>query len=109
MRFLAFIVALVVLFSCKRGNMHEKETAILDSTKIVLQVKLNELKKSEQNMQSVQFPKFETYYSFLKSNIKDTVGRIEANAVQQFINSGLNVKEFNKTKAELIKQTETSI
>lgn len=89
--------------------MYEKEIAILDSTKIVLQVKLNELKKAETNIQNLQFPKFETYIVFLKSNVKDTIGRIEGNALQLFINSGNIIKEFNKSKSELIKQTETGI
>jgi Ni,Fe-hydrogenase I large subunit len=89
--------------------MYEKETAILDSTKIVLQVKLNELKKSEQSIQNLQFEKFETYNSFLKSNVKDTIGKTEGNALQLFVKSGGTISEFNKSKNELIKQTETSI
>lgn len=89
--------------------MYEKETAILDSTKIVLQVKLNELKKSEQSIQNLQFEKFETYNSFLKSNMKDTIGKAEGNALQLFVKSGGTISEFNKSKNDLIKQTETSI
>ena len=106
-----FIITLftVFLFNCKRGNVYEKEIALLDSTKIVLQVKLNELKKAEVNILNLQYPKFETYNAFLKSNVKDTIGRTEGNALQAFINSGNTIKEFNKTKTELIKQTETGI
>lgn len=111
MRLSLFIILLftVALFNCKRGNIYEKEIALLDSTKIVLQVKLNELKKAETNILNLQFPKFETYKAFLKSNVKDTLGRIEGNALQLFVNSGSTIKEFNKTKTELIKQTETGI
>lgn len=86
--------------------MYEKEISILDSTKIVLQVKLNELKKSELSIQNLQFEK---YNSFLKSNVKDTIGKTEGNALQLFIKSGCTISEFNKSKNELIKQTETSI
>ena len=89
--------------------MYEKETAILDSTKIVLQVKLNELKKSEQSIQNLQFEKFEAYQSFLKSNVKDTIGKTEGNALQLFVKAGGTISDFNKSKNELIKQTETSI
>lgn len=89
--------------------MYEKEVAIIDSTKIVLQVKLNELKRAEQNMESVGFAKYETYCVFLKNNVKDTVVRYEATALQQFVNSGKTIELFAKNKAELIKQTETSI
>jgi hypothetical protein len=74
-----------------------------------LQVKLNELKKSEQNIRNLQFEKFETYNSFLKSNVKDTIGKTEGNALQLFVKSGGTISEFNKSKSELIKQTETSI
>ncbi len=106
-----FIISLfaVFLLNCKRGNIYEKEIALLDSTKIVLQVKLNELKKAEVNIQNLQYPKFDTYQTFLKNNVKDTIGRIEGNALQAFINSGNTIKEFTKTKTELIKQTETGI
>lgn len=111
MRFSFFITLLlaVFLFNCKRGNVYEKETAVLDSTKIVLQVKLNELKKAELNIHNLQYPKFETYSTFLKNNVKDTIERSVGNALQAFINSGNTIKEFNKSKVELIKQTETGI
>ncbi len=111
MRFSFSILILVIafLFSCKHGNIYEKEIALLDSTKIVLQVKLSELKKAEINIQNLQYPKFETYNAFLRSNVKDTIGRIEGNALQAFINSGNTIKEFNKSKTELIKQTEAGI
>ena len=89
--------------------MYEKEIAILDSTKIVLQVKLNELHRSEQSMQNFQFQKFEAYHSFLKNNIKDTIERADANSIQGFLNSGNTISEFTKSKESLIKQTQTSI
>ena len=111
MRFSFFITLLlaVFLFNCKRGNVYEKETAVLDSTKIVLQVKLNELKKAELNIHNLQYPKFETYSVFLRNNVNDTIERSTGNALQAFINSGNTIKEFNKSKNELIKQTETGI
>lgn len=111
MRFNFFILIFISLFfvKCKHTNYYEKETAILDSTKIVLQVKLNELKKSEQAIENVQYSKFEGYSSFLKNNIKDTIGKPEGNALQLFIKSGNTIREFNKSKAEIIKQTEISI
>ena len=89
--------------------MYEKEIAILDSTKIVLQVKLSELKKSELSIQNLQFEKFDPYNSFLKSNVKDTIGKSEGNALQLFVKAGNTISDFNKSKTELIKQTETSI
>ena len=55
------------------------------------------------------YSKFESYHSFLKSNIKDTIGKTEGNALQLFIKSGNTIGEFIKSKTELIKQTETSI
>ncbi len=111
MRCSVFIIIFLSLFfvKCKHTNYYEKETTILDSTKIVLQVKLNELKKSEQTIENLQFSKFESYASFLKSNVKDTLVKAEGNALQLFIKSGTTIKEFNKSKTELIKQTETSI
>jgi hypothetical protein len=111
MRISFFIVILFPCFfiGCRHTNYYEKETAILDSTKIVLQVKLNELKKSEQVIESAQFPKFEGYSAFLKNNIKDTISKGDGTALRLFVQSGTTIKEFNKIKSELVKQTETSI
>ena len=111
MRISVFILILfsVCLSNCKRSGMYEKEIAILDSTKIVLQVKLSELKKSELSIQNLQFEKFDPYNSFLKSNVKDTIGKSEGNALQLFVKAGNTISDFNKSKTELIKQTETSI
>lgn len=111
MRIVLFISALLAfcLSGCKQGSIYEKETAILDSTRIVLQVKLNELKKSEQNIQNLQFEKFDAYLSFLKSNVKDTIEKTEGNALQIFVKAGETISAFNKSKQELIKQTEASI
>lgn len=110
MRFLFSIVVLFAVFTnCSHKSNYEKEIAIIDSTKIVLQVKLNELQRAEQNIESSAFAKFETYQSFLKSNIKDTLKKSDASAIQYFINSGSVIKQFNSSKSELIKQTELSI
>ena len=89
--------------------MYEKEISTIDSTKVVLQVKLNELLRAEKNIEVSAFSKFETYEAFLKSNIKDTLNKPEATAIQLFLNSGKTIKQFNLSKAELIKQTELSI
>ncbi len=111
MRNLFLIITLSSLFFVKCGhtNYYEKETSILDSTKIVLQVKLSELKKSEQVMESLQYSKYETYAAFLKNNVKDTIGKTEGNALQMFVKAGETIKGFNKSKPELVKQTEISI
>jgi hypothetical protein len=98
-----------LLFSCGRSHQYDKQISLLDSTKIVLQVKLNELKKVESNISNLSFGKFETYSNFLNSNLKDTINRSQANALQQFVNSGKIIKQFNESKQELIRQTETSI
>lgn len=100
---------LVVLTNCGYKSNYDKEIAIIDSTKIVLQVKLNELQRAEQNIESSAFIKFDTYKTFLKSNLKDTLRKSDASAVQLFLNSGNTIKQFNSTKGELIKQTELSV
>lgn len=109
-----YVFLIAVLFSvglsgCKHDSMYEKEVAILDSTKIVLQVKLNELKKTEQSIQNLQFEKFEAYNSFLKSNVKDTIAKPEGNALQLFVKAGATISEYNKVKADLIRQIEVSV
>lgn len=110
MRFLFLIPVIVALFTnCSNKNLYEKEIAIVDSTKIVLQVKLNELLRAEKNIEVSAFSKFNTYTAFLKSNVKDTLRKHEATAIQLFINSGEVIKQFSASQPELIKQTELSI
>lgn len=110
MRALILIVVFAALLAgCKRNNAFEKETVIIDSTKVVLQVKLNELRRTSKNIEVIGLSKFETYNAFLRSNIKDTIARYEATAIQQFLNSGITILRFEKSKEELIRQTEISI
>jgi hypothetical protein len=110
MRLSLLIIVLALLFSnCRQKNNYEELTSVLDSTKIVLQVKLNELKKAETNMQANSFTKFDAYHNFLNSNLKDTIDKAYANPLRNFINSGKVVKNFNTLKPQLIKETETTI
>lgn len=110
MKQLLFIFVLITVFTqCKTGNEFEKEASVIDSTKVVLQVKLNELKRSEQNLETIGFNKFEIYSTFLHNNLKDTISRSGASVIQQFINAGNTLKQFEKGKEELVKQTELSI
>lgn len=110
MRVLFVIFVCICFFSnCKNKNVYEKEIAVIDSTKIVLQVKLNELKRAEQNIESVNYAKFETYAAFLKSNIKDTINKVDATAIQTFLKAGSIIQQFNTGKSELIHQTELSV
>lgn len=110
MRILFSILVLLAVFTnCGRKNIYEKEISTIDSTKVVLQVKLNELLRAEKNIEVSAFSKFETYEAFLKSNIKDTLNKPEATALQLFLNSGKTIQQFNASKTELIKQTELSI
>lgn len=82
---------------------------MLDSAKIVLQVKLNELKKVETNIQLRGYPKYDLYKRFLNASLPDTISRAEAGTVQQFMNAGEVMKQYNDTKAALIGETEKSI
>lgn len=110
MRELFLIVIFVcLLFGCRSKNRYEKEIAVIDSTKIVLQVKLNELQRSDQHLENIGFPKYEIYSSFLKTNLKDTLSRSDATALQQFLNSGNTIKQYKTGKSELVHQTEMSI
>ena len=107
--FTIIFCACLFLFSCKPSHLYDKQVGLLDSTKIVLQVKINELKKIETNIQQRGFSKYEAYKRFLNSNLNDTLTRIEATALQQFMSSGEIIRLYNESKTELIQQTETSI
>lgn len=111
MRFFSSIVVfcLLAFISCQTKNNYEKETAQLDSLKIVLQVKLSELKKAEANVNNYSFSKFEAYSRFLSNNLKDTVDKSQANALRNFISAGKTISDFTVLKPALIKETETAI
>jgi hypothetical protein len=100
---------LLFLSNCHPKNPYEKEILLLDSIKIVLQVKLNEVKKAEVNVNSISFSKYETYSRFLTSNLKDTIGKSEASALSNFIIAGRNISNFMAAKPALIKETEITI
>jgi hypothetical protein len=103
------IIFVALLFSCGPSHLYDKQTSVLDSTKIVLQVKINELKKIETNIEQRGFSKFEIYKKFLKSNVNDTISRVEASALQQFLNAGEVIQIYNQGKSDIIQQTEISV
>ncbi len=108
-QYFLFILLGIIFWRCGHSNIYNKQITLLDSTKIVLQVKLNELKKAESNISNLPFGKLEAYIVFLNSNLKDTINKFQANALQLFMSSGKTIKQFNESKSALIKQTETSI
>lgn len=110
MRFLIPIIVFnIALAGCNRNSGFEKERTTIDSTKVVLQVKLNDLQRTSKTIEIIGFSKFETYIAFLKNNVRDTMTKYDATALQLFINSGSTIQQFEKAKSNLIKQAETSI
>ncbi|MGZ4036712.1 MAG: hypothetical protein ACXVPQ_02720 [Bacteroidia bacterium] len=109
MRGFIFLNLVLAFCGCSHSHFYDKQVALLDSTKIVLQVKLNELKKVETNIQQRGYSKYELYKRFLNSSLKDTISRHEATTIQQFLNAGEIIKQYSDGKNELIRQTETSI
>jgi len=99
----------ILLSNCAQKSVYDKETSTLDSLKIVLQVKRNELNKFDKAIESISAYKLKTYGAFLKSNLKDTINKNQANTLQIFLNAVEALTEFEKMRAPLASQTEISI
>jgi hypothetical protein len=84
-----------LFIQCHSKNLYPKETSSLDSLKIVLQVKKQELNKSTIHMSQYGFDKYEPYKKFLLEHIKDTILRVEATALQLYIKSGNLLTNYN--------------
>src|SRR5947209_4187471 len=95
----AILFILTALLGCGHSRLYNKQISVLDSTKIVLRVKLNELKKAETNIQLRGYSKYDLYKQFLNSNLKDTISHSEATTLQQFLSSGEVIKHYNETKS----------
>lgn len=110
----AWIIGLTVFIttfflSCKPQPVFDKDTALLDSIKIVLQVKINELQRTQENIKQASFSGYTVYASFLKSNLPDTIAKSEAVFIQQFLNSGRAIQQFNNELPGLLKESKIAV
>lgn len=79
---------------CSVKKQVEAEIKKLDSLTIVLSTKLSELNKSDTALLTRAVIKFANYSVFIENNLTDTIGKTEANGLQQFYVSGANLKAF---------------
>ena len=91
-----FISVLFVLQSCSIKSQVAAEVKRLDSVSIVLNSKLQELNKCDTALLERAIAKFNNYSTFIENNISDTITRDEANNLQQFYQSGKNLKAFKE-------------
>ncbi len=102
---IVLISALFVLESCSIKNQVAAEVKRLDSVSIVLNSKLQELNKCDTALLERAITKFNNYSTFIENNISDTITKEEANNLQQFYQSGKNLKAFGENFKSLRSRT----
>lgn len=98
MRGVCIILFLAVLFvfqNCSIKSQVAAEVKRLDSVSIVLNSKLQELNKCDTALLARAIKKFDNYSTFIENNISDTITKEEATSLQQFYQSGKNLKAFD--------------
>jgi hypothetical protein len=90
-----FIPALFIFQNCSIKGQVAAEAKRLDSVSIVLNSKLQELNKCDTALLERAVTKFDNYSTFIENNIRDTITKEEANSLQQFYQSGKNLKAFS--------------
>lgn len=98
-----FVILISILLSCcgnsgiklqQTKTVDSLQTNLLSNKKLLLQIDSVELSKA--------INKFEIYKQFIKSNIKDTINKTDAYAIQSFINAGNNLQSIQLNKINLI-------
>lgn len=105
----AFIISgcLIFLFlqGCSIKDQVAAEVKRLDSVSIILNSKLQELNKCDTALLERAITKFSNYSTFIENNITDTITKEEANSLQQFYQSGKNLKAFSVNYKSLRSRT----
>ncbi len=95
-----------LLVSCSVSSEESvKKAAQIDSIRVVINVKAQELKQTDSALISRAIGKFNTYTVFIQTNINDTLNKEEANVLQQFYTSGNALITFQKNKQTLLSRT----
>ncbi|MDZ4664153.1 MAG: hypothetical protein SGJ15_04695 [Bacteroidota bacterium] len=97
--------AILLLQSCSIKDQVAAETKRLDSVNIILNSKLQELNKCDTALLGRAITKFSNYSTFIENNITDTITKEEANSLQQFYQSGKNLKAFSVNYKSLRSRT----
>ena len=91
--------------SCSIKDQVAAEAKRLDSVSIILNSKLQELNKCDTALLERAITKFTIYSTFVENNITDTITKEEANNLQQFYQSGKNLKAFSVNYKSLRSRT----
>ncbi len=105
----ALVISICFLFlflqSCSIKDQVATEAKRLDSVSIILNSKLQELNKCDTALLERAIVKFNIYSTFIENNITDTISKEEANSLQQFYQSGKNLKAFSQNFKSLRSRT----
>jgi len=101
-----FVGLLVFFFSaCGNYDVQLSQRKTIDSLQTTLMVNKNHLQQIDSAELLKAISKYEAYQQFIKSNIKDTLTKEEAYALQSFIVAGENLKAISENKKRLIVRT----
>ena len=100
-----FLPTILVFQNCSIKGQVAVEAKRLDSVSIVLNSKLQELNKCDTALLERAITKFTNYSTFIENNISDTITKEEATSLQQFYQSGKNLKAFDKNFESLRSRT----
>ncbi len=91
-----------LLSSCNNGDVKLQQTKTIDSLQTTLLSNKKLLSQIDSTELSKAINKFEIYKQFINSNIKDTINKTDAYAIQSFINAGNNLQTIQLNKINLI-------
>jgi hypothetical protein len=100
-------VGLFLFFISACGNYEAQlnQQKTIDSLQTTLIVNKNHLLQIDSAELLKAISKYEVYQQFIKSNVKDTLSKEEAYALQSFIIAGENLKAVSENKKRLMART----
>lgn len=98
---------LLCLISCNNNEACLQRVKTLDSLSGALNVKINELKKTDTALINRCVNRYTYYRDFLTQNIQDTITRQEGDAVSRFLSGGKNLETYAINRKIILEQAST--
>lgn len=99
------IIFCLTLVSCNQTEIYNQRAKTLDSLSGVLNVSVARIEQTDTVLLSKAIGRFENYRSFIQNNIKDTLTKPEADALQVFYKSGKNLAAFRLNRTEILNRS----
>ncbi|MBS1653030.1 MAG: hypothetical protein JSU07_13575 [Bacteroidetes bacterium] len=94
-KFISLCIMFVTLTACNTEHkIKEAQIKRIDSLFAVLNLKQNELSLTDSTTLNKAITKYDNYIAFLTEKLNDTISKNEADNLQTFKNSGLNLEKI---------------